>query len=143
MIWDMIQPSIAIHHEVSHRITPKHQAKTTSTTTDHHVAGLLLFWLLVSPRSLPGLPPALFLLSLCCPSAGHIIGLTVPPVSTNLVPSRLGLLPQCMIVLVPIFYFPSFSLFPSCYIYRTISVSRYPKNLDIDIETRRKYENIA
>ena len=47
-----------------------------------------------------------FLSSFCCPPDGHIIGLTVPPANTYLVPSQLGLLPECMIVFVPVFCCP-------------------------------------
>ena len=41
---------------------------------------------------------------LFCPSAGYIIGLTVPR-SNNLVPLRLGLLPERRFVFVPFFVF--------------------------------------
>ena len=76
-----------------------------------------------------------FLSSFCCPSDEHITGLTVPLANTNLVPSRLGLLYECMIVFVPFFFF-YFPCLLSCYI--------HPKNvLDIDIDTYRKYEKIA
>ena len=67
IVWDMISPSIAIYHAISHRSTPKHQAKTTSTKTDHIVAVYVFFLFLVSALFLPCLPPGLF----CRPSVAH------------------------------------------------------------------------
>ena len=60
MIRDMIPPSIAIYHAISHRITQKRQTKTTSTKTDHLGAAYVLHWLLVSALFLPCLPPGRF-----------------------------------------------------------------------------------
>ena len=107
MIRDTIPPSFAICHAISHRITQKLQAKTTSTKTDHLGAAYVLLWLLVSALFLPCLPPC-FLSSLCCPSDGHITGLTVPLANINLVPSWSGLLRECMIVFVASASFVSF-----------------------------------
>ena len=143
----MISPSTAIYHAIWHRITPKHQAKTTLTKTRPPCCGL--------PFALaPGLYPFLalspawpILLSFSCPSGGHIIELTVPPANINPVPSRLGLLPECMIVYVAFFCFSlPLSPFPSCYIYiyRMVSASTYPKHfVGGDMKTYRKHENIA
>ena len=56
MIWDMISPSIALFHALSHRIATKHL-----------VVAYVLLWLLVSALILTGLPPGLF----CRPSAAN------------------------------------------------------------------------
>ena len=129
MIWDMIPTSIAICYAISHRITARHQENTTSTKTDHLVAAYVLLWLLVS--AFLALSPAWpFLSSFCCPPDRYIIGQTVPPANTNIVPSRLALLPECMIVFIPFVLFSLIpSLYPSCYIYiyRMVSASRYPQ----------------
>ena len=60
------------------------------------------------------LPSGLLFTSFCCPSTGHFIinGLTVPPPNTNLVLSRLGLIPERIIVFASFFNFTfSLSLF--------------------------------
>ena len=66
--------------------------------------GLLLFVLVLSlPSSwLVFLPSLLTLSSFCCPSVGHIIGLTAPPANknSNIIPSGLSLLPERMFVFV-------------------------------------------
>ena len=94
----MIIPSIAIHLEIKNGISPIHQAKTTATKTHHLVAFYYVFQRLVSaPFFLAYLPSGFFLSSFCGPSAGYIVRLTVPPANTNLVPSRLGRLPEHMI----------------------------------------------
>ena len=67
MIRDMISPSIPIYNAISHRITQKPKARTTSTKTDYLVAVHVLLWLLVSALFLPCLPPGLF----CRPSVAH------------------------------------------------------------------------
>ena len=76
----MISRYIAIYHAISHRITSKYQANTNSTKPHHPDAGYFSFFRLC-------LCPHLGLFSVwpssssfCCPSAGHIIGLTAPPV---------------------------------------------------------------
>ena len=105
MIWDMISRYIAIYHAMSHQITSKHQANTNSTKTHHLVAVYSCFFRL---RLCPylGLSSVwLFLSSFCCLSAGHIIGLTVPPANSNLVPSGLRLLPERMFVLFHFSFF--------------------------------------
>ena len=97
----------AIYHAISHRITPKYQANIISTKT-HHLVGVYScsFRLCLCPHL--GLSSVWPLSSFCCPSAGHIIGLTVPPANSNLVHSGLGLLPERMFFF---FFFPHFSCF--------------------------------
>ena len=70
--------------------------------------GLLLFFSAVSLPSSWMCSSGLFLSFSCCPSAGHIIGLTVSHANSNLVPSGLGLLPERMHV----FFFFHFSFSP-------------------------------
>ena len=96
----MISRSIPMYHSVSHRITSKHQANANSTKTHHLVAVYSCFFrLCLRPHlGLSSVWP--FSSSFCCPSAGHIIGMTVPPANSNLVPSGLGLLPERMFVFV-------------------------------------------
>ena len=96
------------HH--THRITSKHQANKNSTKTHHLVAVYSCFFRLCLCPHLGWFSVRHFLSSYCCPSAGHIIGLTVPPANSNLVPSRLGLLPERMFVLLhfPIYFVFSF-----------------------------------
>ena len=53
-----------------------------------------------------------FLSFFCCPSAGHIIELTVSPANSNLVPSGLGLLPERMHVFFVSFFVFLFPFFP-------------------------------
>ena len=79
---------------MSHWITSKHQANTNSTKTHHLVAVYSCFFrLCLCPHlGLSSVWP--FSSSFCCPSDGHIIGLTVPPANSKLVPSKLGLLPD-------------------------------------------------
>ena len=119
MIWDMISRHIATYHATSHRITSKHQVNTNSTKTHHLVAVYSCFF---SALSLPHLGLSSvwhFLSSFCCPSAGHIIGLTIPPPNSNLVPSRLGLLPERMLFCFIFRFFFLFFLsvsFPSWYL---------------------------
>ena len=61
-----------------------------------------------------------FLSFFCCPSAGHIIGLTVSPANSNLVPSGLGLLPErmhvCFCFIFHLFSFLSFPVFSPSYL---------------------------
>ena len=117
MIWDMISRYIAIYHAISHRITSKHQANTNSTKIHHFVVVYFCFFrLCLCPHiGLSSVWP--FLSSFCCPSAGHIIiGLTVPPANSKLVPSGLGLLPERMFALFHFsisfsFYFLFFPVF--------------------------------
>ena len=116
MIWDMISLYIAIYHAISHRITSKHQANTDSTKTHlvNHLAAVYscFFQLCQCPHlGLSSVWP--FLSSFCCPSAGHIVGLTVPPANNNLVPSGLGLLPERMFAFVSFFISFSFIFFLS------------------------------
>ena len=108
MIWDMTSRYIAMYHAISHRITSKHQAHTNSTKT-HHLGALYSCFvrLCLCPHlRLSSVWPLLS--SFCCPSAGHITGLTAPPANTNFVPSGLGLLPERMLVFAPFCFFFSF-----------------------------------
>ena len=103
-----ISPSIAIYHAISHRITQKAPGKNNFNENRPPCCGLR-FALAPCLLSLLALSPAwLFLSSFCCPSDGHIVGLTVPLAIINLIPSWFGLLPECMIVFVPSFCFRSF-----------------------------------
>ena len=112
---------ITIYRDISCDITPDHletSGKYNSTKT-HHLFAVYscFFWLCLCPPL--GLSSVWHFLSpFCCPSAGHIIGLTAPPANSNLVPSRLGLLPGSVFVLLHfslLFFssFISFRLFPS------------------------------
>ena len=106
-----IATCLAIYH--THRITSKHQAQirirrkpTTllrSTLVFFGFVSALILAVFVWP----------FLSFFCCPSAGHIIGLTVSPANSNLVPSGLGLLPErmhvCFCFIFHFFLFCSFS----------------------------------
>ena len=96
-----------------HTALPQNTSKTTSTKTHHLVA---VYYLFLAPWLCPlvGWSPVwLFSSSLYCPSARHIIGLTVSPANSNLVPPRLGLLPERMFVFVSFFiFFPCLGLFP-------------------------------
>ena len=77
--------------------------------------GLLLFFrLCLCPHlGLSSVWP--FSSSFCCPSDGHIIGLTVPPANSNLVPSGLGLLSEH--VRLSLFHFSFFSFFPCLFFF--------------------------
>ena len=134
-MWDMISRYIAIFHAISHRITSKHQANTNSTKTHHLVAVFSCFFKLCLCPHLGVSSVWPFSSSFCCPSAAHIIGLTVPLANSNLVPSGLGLLPERMFVFVllsifffccslsfPVF-FPSWYLVPGTWYY--VVVARY------------------
>ena len=59
MMCDMISRSIAIYHATSHRITPKHQAKTTSTKPTTLLRSTICFWLMVCVLFLACLPSGL------------------------------------------------------------------------------------
>ena len=113
MIRDKISRYIAICHAMSHWITSIHQENTNSTKTHHLVAVYSSFFRLCLCPHLGLSYVGPFLSSLCCPSAGHIIGLTVPPANSNLVPSGLRLLPDRMFVFASFFFsFLFFSFFP-------------------------------
>ena len=105
-------PYLVISHDTGHdvtiyRDTPCDITHTRSPRNTRHKpkfienppprCGLLLFF---STLSLPSSWLAVFvwpfLSFFCCPSAGHIIRLTVSPANSNLVPSGLGLLPERM-----------------------------------------------
>ena len=114
MIRDMMSRYIAIYLAISH--TPDHLetpgTKPNSTKTHHLVAVYSSFFrLCICPRL--GCVRLDFLSFFCCPSAGHIVGLTLSPANSNLVPSGLGLLPECMHVcfcFIALFFF--LSIFP-------------------------------
>ena len=105
---------ITIYRDVSCDTTPDHLetpgVNTNSTKTHYLVAVYSCFFRLCLCPHLGLSSVWHFLSSFCCPSAGHIIGLTVPPANSNLVPPRLGLLPGRMFVL---FHFRFFFLFIS------------------------------
>ena len=101
-----------------HTGSPQHNRQTNPQPR----CGLLFAWLSVSAlflACLSSVPPSLS--SFCCPSAGHIIGLTTPPANKN---SNATLSPQgsacslgaCMFVFVSFIcvfspYFFSFPVF--------------------------------
>ena len=98
MIWDMIS-----RYTSRYDITPDYLATPGKYIFNENPPprfGLLLFFSALSlPSSLLVLRPALSS-SFCYPSAGHIIGLTVPPAKSNLVPPGLGLLPEHLCLLL-------------------------------------------
>ena len=105
-----ITHQITLKHQ-AHQITSKHQAQiqiqrkpTTSLRSTLVFIGFVSA-LILAVSFWP------FLSFFCCPSAGHIIGLTVSPANSDLVPSGLGLLPVRMHVLVSFFFFFSSVLF--------------------------------
>ena len=111
MIWDMISRYIiAIYHAISHRITSKHKVNAIQRNPTTSLRSTLVFFGLVSALILACPRSGIFLPSFCCPSAGHIIGLTEPPANSSLFPWRLGLLPERMFVLLhfPIYFVFSF-----------------------------------
>ena len=122
---------ITIYRDISCDITPDHPKAPGKNNFNENRPPCCGLRFALAPCLCPLLalsPTRPFLSSFCCPSDGHIIGLTVPLANINLVPSWFGLLPECMIVLLRFsVFFLSLSLFPSCYIYRTVSVSRYLK----------------
>ena len=98
---------------MSHRITPKHQAKPPSTRTHHLVAiycntHSAFFWLLALALLLAGPPSGLayrpFVVDQTDTSS--YFGLTVPTTNINLLPSPFGLLPESMFVFVSLFFLP-------------------------------------
>ena len=92
-----------------------HHANRNSTKTHRLVAVYCFFRVCLSPHL--GLSSVCLFCrpeSFCCPSAVHIMGLTVPPAKSNLVPSGLGLLPERMYVcFVSFFFFLCFVFFLS------------------------------
>ena len=94
----------------THQITSKHQAQKLirihrKPTTSLRSA-LVCFSDFVSALVL-GVFVWPFLSFFCYPSARNIIGLTIPPASSNLVPSGLGLLLSArMLVFSSFFFFP-------------------------------------
>ena len=67
MVWDLISPSNAISHAISHGITPKEQENSPSTKTDHLVAVCLWLWLIFSVLFFQCVQPDLF----CRTSVAH------------------------------------------------------------------------
>ena len=132
MIWDMIP-----RYKSRYDVTPDHletpgQYKLNENTPPR--CGVLLFFSALSlPSSwLPSVWP--FSSCFCCPSDGHIIGLTVPSANSNLVPSGLGLLPEHVRLFLFhfSFFFLFFSFFPCLFSFLipgtwySIVVARYP-----------------
>ena len=114
---------ITIYRDISYDITPE-DLGTPGEYKFHENppprCGLLLFFRLCLCPHLGLSSVWHFLSSFCCPSAGHIIGLTVPAAKSNLVPSRLGLLPERMFVLFHFsISFLLFSFFPSLFLLDT------------------------
>ena len=103
---------ITIYRHVSCDITPNYletpgkykQIQQKPTTS---LQSALAFFGFVSTLILACLPSGFFVAIL-----SSIIGLTVPPANSILVPSGLGLLPEGMFVFVFIFHFFSFLSFP-------------------------------
>ena len=87
---------ITIYRDISCEIKPDHLETLGKHKLNENPpprCGLLLFFSALSlPSSWLVLGLAFFVV-FRCPSAGHIIGLTVPPANSNVVPSRLSLLP--------------------------------------------------
>ena len=110
------------------------QINTNSRKTHHLVAVFSCFFrLCVRPHlGLSSVWP--FSSCFCCPSDGHIIGLTVPSANSNLVPSGLGLLPEHVRLFLFhfSFFFLFFSFFPCLFSFLipgtwySIVVARYP-----------------
>ena len=121
MIRGMMSRHITIYHAISHTYpgTPHHFEFTTQIEIQRKPTASwrsIVFFAFVSPLILACLPSGLFCRpeSFCCPSAVHIMGLTVPPAKSNLVPSGLGLLPERMYVcFVSFFFFLCFVFFLS------------------------------
>ena len=116
VMWDILSQYIEISHATLHRITSKHQANANLTKPCHLVAVYSWFFrLCLCPHlRLSSVWP--FSSCFCCPSARHIIGLTVPLANGNLVNSGLGLPPErMMFVFVSFFTFLPFFLFPVCF----------------------------
>ena len=124
---------------IRYRTTPDHLEtpgtnKSNFNEKYHLVAVYSSFFRLCLCPHLARVRLAFFLLSSCCPSAGHIIRLTVSPSNSNLVPLGLGLLPERMRVCFVsffIFFISFLSLplfFPSWYLVHgilLIVVARY------------------
>ena len=133
---------ITIYRHIWCDITPEHPKTPGQNNFNEnrpYCCGLRFFFVpcLCPPLALSPAWP--FLSSFCCPSHGHVVGLTVPPANINLVPSRLRLLPQCMIVFVPF----SLSFFPCLFFLRVIHIAWYryryiPKMFSILISIRTK-----
>ena len=133
----MMSRNIAICHAISHkhRINSKHQANPNSTKTHHLVAVYSCFFPLYACPHLGLSSVWLFLSFFCCPP-GHIIiiGPTLSPANSNLVPSGLGLLPKRMYVCFCSIFHYYFSFFPCLFsflipgtiIYSGVVVARYP-----------------
>ena len=114
-----------IRCDITHTRSPRDTRHTNpSSTKTHYLVAVYscFFRLCLCPHL--GLSSVWHFLSyFCCPSAGHIIGLTVPPANSNLVPSRLGLLPERMFVFSHfsiffslLFFFPSLFLLDTWYL---------------------------
>ena len=120
-ILDMISRCIAIHHAISHQITPKQQASKLSNAVCFASLSLPSFWLLFRPSRF------FFVVLLCYQSPGHILrGLTGPPEKkTAALPSQ-GPAPWAHVLFVSfICFFPplifSFPVFSAVFV-RIISI---------------------
>ena len=128
MMWDIISRYIAIYIMPYHTGSPRNSRQTLQQNPATSLRSTVVRFgsFSLSLVALYSVGP--FLSSLCCSSdsAGHMIGLTVPPANSNLVPSGLGLLPERMFVVVLfLFYlfcficfvfFHSLSFLPSWYL---------------------------
>ena len=112
MIWDMIPRYISRYDVKPDQLETPGNYKFSENSPPR--CGVLLFFRLclcthLGFSSVGSLPS-----SFCCPSHGHIIGLTVQPANSNLVPLGLGLLPEhvrLFFVSFFIFIFFSFVIF--------------------------------
>ena len=119
---------ITIYRDISYDITPE-DLGTPGEYKFHENppprCGLLLFFRLCLCPHLGLSSVWHFLSSFCCPSAGHIIGLTVPA-DSNLVPSGLGLLPErMMFVFCFILFYFLFYLFPGLFSFLPVPGTPY------------------
>ena len=115
MIRDMTSRYIAIYLAISHTLDRLEAPGTNNpnSTKTHHLVAVYSCFSAVSALTLAVFVWP-FLSFFCCPPAGHIIGLTVSPANSNLVPSGLGLLPERMhACFCFIFHFFSFLFFLS------------------------------
>ena len=129
MIWVVISQGNMRHIMRYHTGSPKNTRQKKLHRKPSPCCGLLF---VLAPCMCPLLvlsPVGPFLPSFCCPSAGHMIGLTEPPANTNLVPSPLGLLPERMIGFVSFLSPPSFavSFFFLLHISHDIGIAISPK----------------
>ena len=94
--------------DITHIRSPRNTSHKSKFNENHHLVAVCscFFRLYLGPHI--GCVRLAFLSFFCCPSAGHIIELTVSPANSNLVPSGLGLLPERL----HFFFFFHFSFSP-------------------------------